>query len=461
MKKSLLLFTAIWTAVLLTPAVHAADIRLSSSCTLADAIIAANNDRAEGSCPAGRGADTIALSQDITLDGGLPKITSDITIEGNGYAISGDNRWRIFYNDGGALTINNLTMTKGRVEVGFIRGVIRRISEVIQTVHAHLTNTDERLISPPSKTFGGAIYNDEGTLSISDSTFSHNSADTGGAIYNKIGTVSISDSSFSGNLAGWGGAISNYGELSISDSSFSGNSANWGGAIYNWEELSIVNSAFSRNSAELSGGAINNLDELSIISSTFSHNSADSGGAISNLIELSISSSAFSHNSADGGGAIDNAGELSIVNSTFSGNSADGAGGAIVNWVNELSISGSTFSSNSANDGGAIYNVDELSIINSIIAGNGGDTCYSRVELKRNINNFIQDGSCSPAWRGDPMLGELVAPEDGSPAYFPLLAGSPAIDAAHDGYCPTTDQIGTVRPQGGGCDIGAIEYAAP
>ena len=59
------------------------------------------------------------------------------------------------------------------------------------------------------------------------------------------------------------------------------------------------------------------------------------------------------------------------------------------------------------------------------------------------------------------MLGELVEPEDGSPAYFPLLAGSPAIDAADDGYCPATDQIGTVRPQGGGCDIGAIEYVSP
>ena len=411
MKKSLLLFTAIWTALLLTTAVHAADIRLSSSCSLADAIIAANRDRAEGGCPAGRDADTIALTQDITLRDELPKITSDITIEGNGYAISGDNRYRIFYNDGGALTIKDLTMTKGRVEVDFIRGAIRRISEVIQTVHAHLTNTDERLISLPSKTFGGAIYNNEGTLNISDSAFSHNSADTGGVIYNRDGTVSISDSSFNGNSAGWGGAISNYGELSISDSSFNGNSANWGGAIYNWEELSIVNSAFSRNSAELSGGAINNLNELSIVSSTFSHNSADSGGAISNLIELSIVNSTFSHNSADGGGAIDNWGELSIVN--------------------------------------------------SIIAGRGGNACYSDGRLRQNIGNFIQDGSCSPAFSGDPMLGELIALEDGSPAYFPLLAGSPAIDAADDDYCPATDQIGAVRPQGAGCDIGAIEYAAP
>ena len=56
------------------------------------------------------------------------------------------------------------------------------------------------------------------------------------------------------------------------------------------------------------------------------------------------------------------------------------------------------------------------------------------------------------------MLGDLVEPEDGSPAYFLLLPGSPAIDAANSDYCPATDQIGTPRPQGDGCDIGAIEF---
>ena len=189
------------------------------------------------------------------------------------------------------------------------------------------------------------------------------------------------------------------------------------------------------------------------------------GGAIANEEELSISDSSFSSNSADTGGAIENASELSIVNSSFSDNSADIWGGAIVNWE-ELSIVNSAFSNNSADvAGGTIYNNEgTLSMVNSIIAGRGGNACSSIGEigeLKRNISNFIQDGSCSPAFRGDPMLGELVEPEDGSPAYFPLLAGSRAIDAADDDYCPATDQIGTTRPQGDGCDIGAIEYAAP
>ena len=59
MKKLTLFFTAILTVFLLALPVYAADITLNSRCSLADAIIAANSDRAKGDCPAGRGADII------------------------------------------------------------------------------------------------------------------------------------------------------------------------------------------------------------------------------------------------------------------------------------------------------------------------------------------------------------------------------------------------------------------
>ncbi len=456
MKKLILLFTAILTVFLLVSPVYAADITLSSSCSLADAIIAANNDRAEGDCPAGRGADTIILSQDITLRAELPAITSKITIEGNGYTISGNNRYRIFYNDGGTLTIKDLTMTNGYVEGDLI------------------TNADRSLKNATANPIGGVIVNWQGTLTVSDSIFSDNLAEYfGGAIYNND-KLSISDSTFSRNLADEdGGAIyDSNGKLSINNSTFSNNSADDGGAIYNNGKLSISDSAFSGNSASDDGGAISNYwGELSIVNSTFSRNSAKfGGGAISNTGELSISDSTFIGNSDEfGGGAIENWGDLSITNSTFSGNSADrgnnfyvSRGGAIEN-ADKLSIINSTFSGNSADKGGAIFNGEDgkLRIINSIIAGRGRNACYSDGRLRHNISNFIQDGSCSSDLSGDPKLGELVVPEDGSPAYFPLLAGSPAIDAADDGYCPETDQIGTARPQGVGCDIGSIEYAAP
>ena len=493
------LIVAVLFVLFFASSVHAADIAVDADCSLADAIIAANNDRAEGNCPAGRNTDTIILSQDIMLRDELPAITSDITIEGNGYTISGNNRYRIFYNDGGALTINNLTMANGYVEGELIRNEDGTLK--VTTARAFggaIANTGELSIANSSfshnsaEYVGGAIYND-GELSISDSSFSDNLADEdGGAIYS-LGELSISDSTFSHNLADEdGGAIYNDGELSISDSSFSDNLADEdGGAIYNDGELSISDSAFSNNSADSLGGAIDNSEELSISDSTFKGNSAWDGGAIDNKGKLSISDSTFSNNSAEyDGGAIRNVGhraELSITNSTFSHNSAESDGGAIENWYGELSIVNITFSGNSASSGGAIFNGSdntlsitnstfsgnsaewggailndegELSMVNSIIAGNGG-TCSSSNRVRHNINNFIQDGSCSSDFSGNPKLGELVKPEDGSPAYFPLLAGSPAIDAADDTYCPETDQIGTARPQGTACDIGAIEYVSP
>ena len=57
---------------------------------------------------------------------------------------------------------------------------------------------------------------------------------------------------------------------------------------------------------------------------------------------------------------------------------------------------------------------------------------------------------------GDPGLGAFV--DTGAPGggHVPLLAGSPAIDAADTSACPVHDQLGRTRV--GPCDIGAVEY---
>jgi hypothetical protein len=75
--------------------VQAATIPVSDTCTLVDAIRAANTDRARGGCPAGSGADTLVLPVGSTQTlravqttaygpSGLPAISSPITIEGHG-----------------------------------------------------------------------------------------------------------------------------------------------------------------------------------------------------------------------------------------------------------------------------------------------------------------------------------------------------------------------------------------
>ena len=78
------------TCIMFPPSlVHATSITINASCSLADAITAANTDTATGGCVGGSGADTITLSAAITLSARLPNIRSEIIIAGSGHSISG------------------------------------------------------------------------------------------------------------------------------------------------------------------------------------------------------------------------------------------------------------------------------------------------------------------------------------------------------------------------------------
>ena len=122
-------------------------------CTLREAINAANNTAGSNTnCGALSSADdTITFSVraiTITLGSTLPNIVSGLgalTINGSGQTvtISGNNTVRVFYVDSNAnLTLQNLTVTNG-VATG---------------------------------SYGGGVYNNGGTVVITNSTFSGNSA---------------------------------------------------------------------------------------------------------------------------------------------------------------------------------------------------------------------------------------------------------------------------------------------
>lgn len=101
---------------------------------------------------------------------------------------------------------------------------------------------------------GGGIYND-GTLSVTDSTFSGNSAVSYGGALENDGTGVVSNSTFSGNRAGLGGGgIDNNRTVTVRNSTFSGNSAASGGGIDDYGTLEVTNSTFSGNSASYYGG---------------------------------------------------------------------------------------------------------------------------------------------------------------------------------------------------------------
>lgn len=121
----------------------------------------------------------------------------------------------------------------------------------------------------------------------------------------------------------------------------------------------------------------------------------------------------------------------------------------------------STVSGNTANIGGGIYNYGIANLTNTIIANStsGGD-CKNLSTIQTNLNNVIEDGSCSPALSGDPHLG-FFQDNGGSTLTYALLPGSIAIDAGNNTGASGLlfDQRGPDfdRVVNGTVDIGAFE----
>ncbi len=284
-----------------------------------------------------------------------------------------------------------------------------------------------------AKTSGdGGAFNNSGTLSVSNSTLSGNSAGTfGGAIFNNNGALTLTNSTLSGNNATYGGGISNqFGTITISNSTLSGNSATTsigsGGGIQNNGSITVSNSTISGNSAPKHGGGIFNNSNLT----------------------LTVSNSTLSGNSASSrGGGIYNSGDnLTLTNSTLSGNSAGTYGGGIHN-IRTLTLTNSTLSGNSANSGGGISNLSgsTLNIANTIIAnstsggdyaGNGTVTLIPSGNSNNptiSANNIVTQASSSAtsAWAQSVTSAQLnLGPlqNNGGPTFtMALLPGSIAI----------------------------------
>lgn len=198
------------------------------NCRLREAINAANVHT---------GADTIELAAGATytftmvdnydawyMGTGLPVIVSEVTINAHGAAIARSQAastplFRLFYvKPGGILRLNQATIHGG--------------------------DTTGR--------YGGGIFNNPGTLIVTDSTLSNNTSSEGGGIDN-FGVLTVTHSTFFNNSAFWGGGISLSAPATVVNSTFSGNSAEYGGGIDIVSPLTVINSTFSGNSATYGG----------------------------------------------------------------------------------------------------------------------------------------------------------------------------------------------------------------
>lgn len=503
-----LLSSPVWAATIVVDETTEVD---NSSCSLREAIIAANTDAAVDSCVAGDfGADTITLpagtytlsidgtGEDLAATGDLD-INADLTINGDGAAstiIEGDGNDRVFHvASGSILAINNVTITKGDVE-GDGGGIFNDGGTLTLT-----GSTISYSISNGSLgSTGGGIYNNNGTLTLIGSTISICRARSGtgmgygGGIYNLNGTVSLTDgSTIADNTAELGAGAGIYndgGTVILNNSTVRDNVTNGhGGGIYSFNgAATITDSTVINNFAVWYGGGIyNDGGTMTLTDSTIDGNTADVyGGGLSNWGTAILNNSTISNNTASSnGGGIYNDNTLYANNITISGNSGD-TGGGIYQSTGQMELYNATISNNmtTMGTGGGIYiTAGVFNVFNSIIAGNTDGSATAHHDCDGTIlsggYNLIQDttgctGTVGTDITGSDPLLSVLADNGGSTTTHALQSGSPAIDAGDPTGCVdanvdplTTDQRGVSRPQDGDgdstarCDIGAYEFALP
>ena len=275
--------------------------------------------------------------------------------------------------------------------------------------------------------WGGGIYN-YGTLHLVGSVVTGGSAYQGGGIFNAGGTVTLTNSAVSGNSASYrgGGIFQEFGSLTLLNSTVADNtvSPGNGGGIYakglgSDGSVTLTNSTISGNTAE-----------------------QDPYGGF-------------------GGGLYAREAPITITNSTLSGNMAENsyAGSALeLNFGSTATLKNVTVAGNSGGVA-AIYAYDgSVELLNNILT-NLPKNCEAEPNngtIIESGNHIIDDLSCENIRTWFPGIETILADNGGPTKTHALLSDSNAIDFAGD--CGlATDQRGVLRSDGD-CDSGSFEY---
>ncbi len=314
---------------------------------------------------------------------------------------------------------------------------------------------------------GGGIFNNGGTVEISDAIILSNFADgmsgSGGGILNVAGgQVTITDTEITSNVASRAGG-------GIEDNSVSSTAAAIGNSItLNRVTLDRNNTGVIRPgrggalfSAPGNGGGLHVTGggNIAITQSTVSGNVAanEGGGLWNGTGVMTIDASTITGNVAGDGGGIFNdsvSGDITLTNSTISGNRASGdgvtggIGGGLRSEGGNLSLTSVTIGMNNAAIGGGLSILSGTAdVSSSIVASNVAAT-------DANVNGTINDVG-NNVIGGSARLAPLA--NNGGPTMtHALLPDSPAINNGNNTGL-AIDQRGVARPQGGRADSGAFE----
>ncbi len=280
-------------------------------------------------------------------------IDRQITINGNGFTINGNNMARAFNITASNVILNNITFTNCCAEMG---GVICNYGTVTLNNNVFVNNSEAY--------GGGAIYT-KGDMVLNKNYFNNNAAAGGGAILNR-GNLNINNASFINNSAIDGAAIENLeGKLDLHDVVFAGNTAEKSALFVNGGDIDLHDVVFANNTAKHSGaifnsGGVVNLFHVALINNSVSEDAS----AIGNFYIMNLHDVVFSNNAAGTYGALENSYIMELRDVVFANNVA-GYGSAISN-VYIMDLQDVVFANNTGVYGGAIYNRHTLSINNSV-----------------------------------------------------------------------------------------------
>jgi uncharacterized protein DUF4347/polymorphic membrane protein len=426
---------------------------------------------------------------------------SNSTISGNTAARSGGGIESVSYYGTATVTITNSTISGNTAT--FYGGGIESYA-YYGTATATITNSTISGNTAQNRSGGGIesyAYYGTATATITDSIISGNTAArSGGGISNRgydgnTPTATITDSTIRDNEVTnyGGGGIYNYdGTLTISNSTISGNTAaRSGGGIFNYSYYSgsptvtITNSTISGNTAARSGGGIFNYSYYSgsptvtITNSTISGNTAQNrdGGGISSYnydddynATATITNSTISGNTAArDGGAIDagNYGDVTIENSTIANNhsdndnSGDGHGGGISLYLCDLNVK-NTIVANNIKGNEASTTADDYFRHSGTLTDNG----YNAIGVTDTVgwsatgdwNDTDGDGTFTQVGTGltgTLNLSETLA-DNGGPTQTLAITSYSSIAVGNGNTTETYDQRGV--PRKNPPTIGAYEY---
>jgi hypothetical protein len=310
---------------------------------------------------------------------------------------------------------------------------------------------------------GAAIYSQGGTLLIYNSTFTNNIANGGSGGAAGTGSGIGFNGQNGGAGAALGGAIATDAAYVVSSgNTFIANSANGATGLVGNTGQSSNRGDRGMNGGQGIGGAIYNRGVLLMTNCTLAGNAALGGAAGAGGTGSSSGFGTQGGNGGDGGngigGAIENTYQVTLIQCTFSANRAVGGAGGGAGAGAGIAGSGDDGKPGTASGGALSNDGVDITLANTILANSDGGNVQGKLtDLGGNISSdttalFTYAYSKNNT---DPKL-QALGDNGGLTWTVALSSNSPAIDYGVYYYATPTDQRGTNRV--GGPDAGAFEF---